>query len=80
MSHALTLTEEQVMSLSGWWLAVRWSRFALEDKISAAARSNYTPSSYDADALQRVMEVENFLYDTFNGVIIADTGLVPTNV
>ena len=40
MSHTLTLTEAQVASLSGWWLAVRWSRFALEDKISAAARAN----------------------------------------
>ena len=80
MSHTLTLTEAQVASLSGWWLAVRWSRFALEDKISAAARANHPPSSYDADALKQVMEVENFLYDTFNGVIIADTGLVPTNV
>jgi hypothetical protein len=80
MSHTLTLTEAQVASLSGWWLAVRWSRFALEDKISAAARANYTPSSYDADALKQVKEAEDFLYNIFNSVIIADTGLVPTDV
>jgi ABC-type glycerol-3-phosphate transport system permease component len=80
MSHTVTLTEAQVASLSGWWLAIRWSRFALEDKINAAQRSNHPPSSYDADALKQVLEAETFLYGLFNSVIIADTGVVPTDV
>lgn len=80
MSHTLTLTEEQVSKLTHWWLAVRWSRFALEDKIAANERGGYSPSSYDAKALEETMEAETFLYGIFNDVIISDTGKVPTNV
>jgi hypothetical protein len=73
MNYTLTLTEEQSRNLTAWWLAVRWSRFALEDKISANERAQYN-SSYDNHALEQVKQAEKFLESAFNQVVVAATG------
>jgi hypothetical protein len=70
VNYTLTLTEEQTRNLTSWWLAVRWSRLALEDKISASTKAEIS-SSYDNLELERVIQAEQFLEEAFNQVVVS---------
>ncbi len=60
MDVTVTIPEEQLTQLTVRWFAVRWSRFALEDKVNMYHRTGQ-PCAYDEACLQTIMEVENFL-------------------
>jgi exonuclease VII small subunit len=64
MDVTLTIPEEKVTQLSIWWFAVRWSRFALEDKVKAYQRAGQ-PCAYDEACLLTLTEVEKFLETTW---------------
>lgn len=79
MNFTLTLTEEQTKNLTSWWLAVRWSRFALEDKINANAQIEFS-SKYDNLELERVKQAEQFLEAAFGQVVVTATSKEFTHV
>lgn len=64
MDVTLTIPEEKVTQLSIWYFAVRWSRFALEDKVKMYQRTGQ-PCAYDETCLLTLMEVEKFLEGTW---------------
>lgn len=64
MDVTLTIPQEKVTQLSIWYFAVRWSRFALEDKVKAYQRANQ-PCAYDETCLLTLLEVEKFLESTW---------------
>jgi hypothetical protein len=64
MDVTLTIPEENATRLSIWYFAVRWSRFALEDKVKMYQRTNQ-PCAYDEACLLTLMEVEKFLEGTW---------------
>lgn len=64
MDVTLTIPQEKVTQLSIWYFAVRWSRFALEDKVKTYQRAGQ-PCAYDETCLLTLLEVEKFLEGTW---------------